>query len=74
MNRFTRGQVCGLPDKEFRYLRTVHLLRLIVEGQAWLPALHVAAQLACLMADFVGLRRTVSEDSPVYLARISSSL
>jgi hypothetical protein len=27
------GASCGLPDKEFRYLRTVHLLRLITEGR-----------------------------------------
>jgi hypothetical protein len=39
------GASCGLPDKEFRYLRTVHLLRLITEGRDWLPTLHVAMQL-----------------------------
>ena len=51
MSRFARngslrsGASCGLPDKEFRYLRTVHLLRLITEGRDWLPTLHVAMQL-----------------------------
>ena len=38
------GASSGLPDKEFRYLRTVHVLLLIAEGRDWLPALHVAVQ------------------------------
>src|SRR3981081_2829306 len=43
-SRYTFRAGRNLPDKEFRYLRTVHLLRLITEGWGCSPTLHVAVQ------------------------------